>query len=110
MTGSATVKFDFSKFEKELAEHINDNAESIARDIAADARASVNVVTGNLKKGIRAKKSKFDDGGWIVLSSAPHSHLVEYGHGGPNPATPHPFLRPASDKNIDNARRKFGAR
>jgi HK97 gp10 family phage protein len=110
MTGSATVKSDFSEFEKELAEFINENAEAIARQIAADAKASVNVVTGNLKKGIRAKKSKFDDGGWIVVSTAPHSWLVEYGHGGPHPAPPHPFLRPALDKNIDEARRLFGAK
>lgn len=24
-----------------------------------------------------------------------HAHLVEYGHGGPHPAPPHPFVRPA---------------
>lgn len=28
---------------------------------------------------------------------APHAHLVEYGHGGPHPAPPHPFVRPAWD-------------
>jgi HK97 gp10 family phage protein len=26
---------------------------------------------------------------------APHSHLVEFGHGGPAPAPPHPVVRPA---------------
>lgn len=29
---------------------------------------------------------------------APHAHLVEYGHGGPAPAPPHPFIGPAYDK------------
>lgn len=29
---------------------------------------------------------------------APHAHLVEYGHGGPHPAPPHPFFRPAWDE------------
>ena len=27
---------------------------------------------------------------------APHAHLVEYGHGGPHPASPTPYLEPAS--------------
>ena len=107
---TAEVKFDFSKFEKELADHINENAETIAKQIAADAKASVNVITGTLKKSIRAKKSKFEDGGWIVQATAPHAFLVEYGHGGPKPAPPHPYLRPALDKNINEASRLFGAR
>ena len=34
---------------------------------------------------------------------APHAHLVEYGHGGPRPAPPHPFVRPAYDRNVDEA-------
>jgi len=28
---------------------------------------------------------------------APHAHLLEYGHGGPHPAGPHEFVRPAID-------------
>lgn len=31
------------------------------------------------------------------------AHLVEYGHEGPHPAPPHPFLRPAYDENKDKA-------
>ena len=34
---------------------------------------------------------------------APHAHLVEYGHGGPYPAPPHPFIRPSFDKRVDEA-------
>lgn len=110
MSGSAKVEFDFSEINDALAKHINENAESIAKDISRDAKADVNVITGNLKNGIKARKSKFEGGGWIVISTAPHSHLVEYGHGGPRPAPPHPFLRPALDKNISAARRQFGAK
>ena len=29
---------------------------------------------------------------------APHAHLVEFGHAGPHPAPPHPFVRPAWDE------------
>ncbi len=103
------MSFDFSVIERLVAEHINENAEKIARQIAKDARASVGVKTGRLKRSIRAKESKFDDGGWIVVATAPHAWLVEHGHGGPHPAPPHPFLRPALDKNINEARRLFGA-
>ena len=104
------VAFDFSEFEKKLAEHINENAEAIAKQVAKDARASVNVITGNLKKGIKAKKSKFEDGGWIIKSNAPHAFIVEFGHGGPHPAPPHAYLRPALENNIDLARQQFGAK
>lgn len=108
--GQAHVEFNFSKLEIVLAEYINENAEQIARDIANDARASVKVVTGNLKKSIKAKKSKFADGGWIVQATAPHAWLVEHGHGGPKPAPAHAFLRPALDANISAARSAFGAK
>ena len=123
------TEFDFAEIEQKIAEHINDNAEVIAKQVAVDARASTAFKdykgtpresewsklhwgenARKLRKGIRAKKSKYDGGGWIVLSTAPHSHLVEYGHGGPRPAPPHPYLRPALDKNIDDARRLFGAK
>jgi HK97 gp10 family phage protein len=104
------VEIDTKEFEFALAKFINDNCEDIAKQVAIDARAGVKVITGTLRKSIRAKKSKFEDGGAIVIASAPHAHLVEYGHGGPNPAQPHPFLRKALDKNIELARQKFGAK
>lgn len=125
------VNIDTAAAEQMVAEFIDQNSEAIAKQIAADAKASVNVVTGNLRRSIRAKKSKFPDGGWIVQSVAPHSFLVEFG--GVNPRTPKdkkvlkgadgtfygtevapmpakPFLRPALDKNIKLAREQFGAR
>ena len=38
-----------------------------------------------------------------LTTTAPHAHLVEFGHGGPAPAPPHPFIRPAFDRQADNA-------
>jgi len=126
------VDLDFTKLDQLVAEHINDNAEQIAKQIAVDAKAMIHDVTGNLRRGIRARKSRFEDGGWIVVSRAPHSHLVEFGtlnprssedgkvlydpktdtffgkEVGPMPAKP--FLRPALDKNITKARALFGAK
>ena len=134
---TAKVEFDFKEAEQMVAEFINDNAEIIAKKIAADARGKIHSVTGNLKRRVRAKESKFDDGGWIVQSTAPHSMLVEYGgvnvrrplskkvmkedgsvkgktgrfwgkEVAPMPAKP--FLRPALDENIAEAKRQFGAK
>jgi len=33
-----------------------------------------------LRQSIKHKRSKFPDGGAIVYASAPHAHLVEFGH------------------------------
>ncbi len=38
---------------------------------------------------------------------APHGFLVEFGHGGPHPAPPHPFVRPAWDEMRDTVRRNI---
>jgi len=75
-----------------------------ARKFRDVARSKVKVKTGNLKKGIVAKKFKTKIKGQpaafvaIDRKIAPHAHLVEYGHGGPNPAPPHPFFRPTLDE------------
>ena len=104
---SAEVKIDTKQFEQELAGFINENCMEIAQQIAKDARASVNVVTGNLRKSIRAKKSKFEDGGAIVVATAPHAFIIEYGR---KNAPAYPYLRPALEKNINLARQQFGAK
>ena len=54
--------------------------------------------TGNLRRGIFASRGDENKPNAIVgvdYRVAPHSHLVEFGHAGPHPAPPHPFMRPA---------------
>lgn len=54
--------------------------------------------TGNLKDGIFASKGDPNQPSVLVgvnMKLAPHAHLVEFGHAGPAPAPPHPFMRPA---------------
>jgi HK97 gp10 family phage protein len=59
---------------------------------------------GNLKKSWREKKFKSKRIGnpavWVAndRKTAPHAHLVEYGHGGIHPAPAHPFVRPTIDR------------
>ena len=56
---------------------------------------------GTSAKGIRRIKTGVFKN--RMATSAPHAHLVEFGHGGPAPAPPHPFVRPAFDAQADNA-------
>ena len=105
-----------------------DKAEPILLDaakvIANDARRRApKGKTGNLRKGIVAKKTKRRGGMTAALGlsageaapaitaidfrKAPHAHLVEYGHGGPHPAPAHPFFRPAWDANREKVTRQI---
>ncbi len=79
----------------------------IAERVAAAARNSAAFAdkTGKLRQSIKALPSRYEGGGWIVVASAPHAHLIEFGHAmvgkdgtvqGHAPA--HPFLRPARDR------------
>lgn len=74
--------------------------------------------TGNLYKSIKTGKvmkttrhTRYTTEKYIKIGAkeeavggyAPHAHLVEYGHGGPAPAPPHPFVRLAYDRKGDEA-------
>ena len=62
--------------------------------------------TGQLRRSIRAerlnttrniggnRRIRVNGGAWRVAANFP-ALFVEFGHGGPAPAPPHPFLRPA---------------
>jgi len=72
--------------------------------------------TGNLQKGIKVGGVRTSKNGRTITVgihrrdidlSAKDGHYypayVEYGHGGPRPAPPHPFIRPAFDLKKDEA-------
>jgi HK97 gp10 family phage protein len=114
------IEWHPEEFIKELEAYIDDNCEIIAKQIAADAKSTSAFKDetsgenrGKLRRSIRAKKSKYKDGGWIAQAGrkgAKQAWLVEHGHGGPHPAPAHPYLRPALDKNISAAKALFGVR
>ena len=116
--GQVWVEIDTTEFEKELSDFLIENAETIAKQIARDAKATTAFkdVTGELRKSIRAKKSRYPDGGWIVRAGGPkaaQAWLIENGRSGgagypPMPAKP--FLKPAMERNIDEAKRLFGVK
>jgi hypothetical protein len=114
------ITWDIEPFNAELEEFILAKAEIIAKQIARDAKSSTAFKdkTGRLRKSIRAKKSKFDDGGWIARAggkNAMQSWLVEHGHGPGKlgrgtTAPPKAYLEPARVQNIEFAKREFGAK
>lgn len=98
-----------------LNARIDATAMEIAQQVADDARntAAFADKTGRLRKSIQARKSRYEGGGAIVVATAPHAALIEYGHAlvvkgkaaGHVPA--HPFLRPAKEKAVAAAVEKF---
>ncbi|WP_417292319.1 HK97 gp10 family phage protein [Desulfovibrio porci] len=102
--------FDDDELTTFVRAHVEPELEDIANRIAVEAIASTEFedspkTKNKLRKSIRAKASRFKDGGWIVLARAPHAHLVEYGHAmvthdgrTVGHVTAHPFMRKARNK------------
>jgi len=76
--------------------------------------------TGNLRSHIIKKTKIYKKAATVITvvggqykrkkdeeGSANHAHLVEFGHGGPKPAPPHPFMRPAFEANKGKAEAKL---
>ena len=78
--------------------------------VEREIRGKTPVKTGLLKASIKVSGAKGKKGGrYVTIGShkstkgARHAHLVEFGHGGPHPAPPHPFVRPAFDASKEEA-------
>lgn len=96
-------------------------AKPIYEDMKRQAEIDPKIRTGNLHKSIKVgrvgkttRKGDYKTTKKISIGAyerntkemgayAPHAHLVEYGHGGPAPAPPHPFVGPAYDKHVNEA-------
>lgn len=69
------------------------------------AKANAPDRSGDLKENLSVgKRKKTRDRYAVEVGNfysndpyVPYAHLVEYGHGGPHPAPPHPFLEPAAE-------------
>lgn len=111
-------------FESDLLEELVKQAEQcdeIFSEIAdivlheAQTTAAFTDRTGNLRGSIRKLKSKYDNGGYIVVASGgkgkgAHAHLVEFGHikwlwgqETSEKVPANPFMRPALEKGIAQA-------
>lgn len=108
--------------ERVSGEGINKALKAGARIIFKEMRRQATIDpkrrTGNLYKSIKTgkvlktvRKTSYATEKYIKIGTkeealggyAPHAHLVEYGHGGPAPAPPHPFVRKAFDTKEDEA-------
>ncbi|MBU1067476.1 HK97 gp10 family phage protein [Patescibacteria group bacterium] len=105
VTGLNELNAKFSALSKAVdSDELQERIFQAAKIIGDEAiRRAPRGETGNLKSSIVAKKFKKVRPGQpaafvgIDYSVGPHAHLVEFGHGGPQPAPAHPFFRPAWD-------------
>ncbi len=83
-----------------------------AEVIAKEMRQLAPVKSGKLKSAIKVGKARNGRNGRQVTVGVHRRDFsgdeyypayVEYGHGGPRPAPPHPFVRPAFDLKKDEA-------
>ena len=89
-------------------------AQPIYEQMLMNASSNPKVITGKLRGSVRIGKAvKHRSGGYSVTvgihrsdGGAEYGNPVEFGHGGPHPAPPHPFVRPAFDARVDEAYEK----
>ena len=85
-------------------------AAPIEQQMLANASSDPKIITGALHGSIHTDRVKQRRGGKQISIGVKHSEAgayyanpVEYGHGGPGPAPPHRFVRPAFDARAEEA-------
>jgi len=93
--------------ERAVLNSVRAGARVVAKQVKTEAPVGE---TGNLKKSVvvRTVKKRFRTSDRLVFvgfkkPAGSHAHLVEFGHGGPHPAPPHPFIVPAAVKTRESA-------
>ena len=100
-----------------VSEALNAGADIMLAEIQSNARSELNLgskrnaLYPSLQKG--RVKSRASGGSTIEIGSFMsalraeifYAGFVEFGHGGPAPAPPHPFVRPAFDTKVEEAYR-----
>ena len=89
-------------------------AEPIHQQMKANASSDPKIITGALHRSIEigsVRKRKYSGKSVTIgvhhsAEGAYYANPVEFGHGGPHPAPPHPFVLPAFDARVDEAYEK----
>ena len=89
-------------------------AQPILEQMLMNASCNPKVISGKLRGSIKIGRAvRHRKGGYSVTvgvhradGGAEYANPVEFGHGGPHPAPPHPFVRPAFDARVDEAYEK----
>jgi len=88
-------------------------AQPVLEQMIQNASTDPKPRSGNLRSALRIKKASRRRGARVTVGvhaaegGAPYANPVEFGHGGPHPAPPHPFVRPAFDARVDEAYEKL---
>jgi HK97 gp10 family phage protein len=88
---------------------LHDLMRAAGQPVLEQAKANCKVISGTLQKSLTVVTKKSKDGRYKARIGAQkgsqgyYATFVEYGHGGPHPALPHPFLDPAYDVQKENA-------
>lgn len=83
-------------------------AQPVLEQMIQNASTDPKPRSGNLRSALRIKKASRRRGARVTVGihhadGAAYGVPVEFGHGGPHPAPPHPFIRPAFDARSDEA-------
>ncbi len=84
-------------------------AQPILEQMVHNASSDPRPRSGNLRGALRIKKASRRRGARVTIGvhaaegGVPYANPVEFGHGGPHPAPPHPFVRPAFDAKAEEA-------
>ena len=88
-------------------------AQPVLEQMIQNASTDPKPRSGNLRSALRIKKASRRRGARVTVGvhaaegGAPYANPVEFGHGGPHPAPPHPFVRPAFDARVVEAYEKL---
>lgn len=116
LQGTSELEADLTRMAAELefgsaVDHaLIAGATPIEQQMLSNASHDPKIITGDLHGSIRKSRVKRRKNGKTITigvhykdKSAYYANPVEYGHGGPAPAPPHPFVRPAFDTRADEA-------
>lgn len=84
-------------------------AQPVLEQMIQNASTDPHPRSGKLRSSLRIKKTSRKRGARVTVGvhrsegGAAYAQPVEFGHGGPHPAPPHPFVRPAFDVRADEA-------
>ena len=100
LTSDGTVNAALKAGAVPIEEQMLQNASTDPKIITDTLHSSIH--TGRVKQR-RERGKQISIGVHHSESGAYYANPVEYGHGGPAPAPPHPFVRPAFDAKKDEA-------
>jgi HK97 gp10 family phage protein len=106
LVGMASVLDDGPAIDRALEA----GAAPMERQMLHNASTDPAIITGDLHDSIHTGRVRGGKRGKHITIGVHHSergayyaNSVESGHGGPAPAPPHPFIRPAYDTTVDEA-------